>query len=884
MFQGFLRFAGVEIANSARTAAYAAHLVPSLGFKDAWNGDSLPCLLGEGTYRTPILDPAPWFSEHRPASGKFLGFYPLSIEGVEDSSREINVTELSGDGAVFSLPRRASKEFRVTGLMIGEDQEGVDAGMRWLKGALEGSECSDGDCTGDSLCYLAYLPSCCNYSDESQFPRTPVDDQWVSGSSGGWVPYLGGAFASLTNGIQVNMPCGDDGVQYYAENLIPGQPYRLTLQLTSSSELVVSATGRVLDQTRRSNTNLDSTRTPWVYDFVALAEMETIRIVNASSGCTPASMRIYGIAMERTPVLASKFLPRFRWSDYTEPPSWSKGSVPANISPAVLLSTSGSAESLTLRWANTGGSTVTVPAGTYMRRLMRGLEVGRAFTVYLNVTGAGVDNPLPAFQVEGVSSTTTSLGSDWYAVTFTANSPQAYLRIKLAANVAVTTGQSSSLVVKYLRADIDTSRMAYDAIDQTEQATRTLHGVTLIDGPNPVEIFRDGPAALTRVEFSMAAARPFIYSDSFNIPLDPAATTFLVGTGSCKNGLPIRTNKWTNPFMVGATSAGIDSYAGLGVAACTLALVPNGVSLTPSAGASYMSPNVGAGAFLDGHTYTISADFSQDDVQTPVDANARRIVVISAGATIASEPAINTAGTQRVSVTFTHSGSAQPGIRFYNGSAVDVVKWGSFLVEEGGIAGAVFSGASANAVWTGTANQSTSKWTAPTPALITDPDCPPIPLAPQPPTIDPACPRDVSEWRRYWIEVPARLSGGWSRSVPTVTLTTRSNIVRDVRVRMYPNPNELGVEDVEPCSYCGEFYVSYIPKETVLTVDGIFETAIADVRGTGKQSVMHLVSDADYGPIRWPAMTCDMPYYVTVDIAPDEVLDVDVRLSVSLVE
>ena len=44
---------------------------------------------------------------------------------------------------------------------------------------------------------------------------------------------------------------------------------------------------------------------------------------------------------------------------------------------------------------------------------------------------------------------------------------------------------------------------------------------------------------------------------------------------------------------------------------------------------------------------------------------------------------------------------------------------------------------------------------------------------------------------------------------------------------------------------------------------------------------MHLASDADYGPVRWPTMTCDIGYYMTVDIAPDEVLDLDVRLAVA---
>src|SRR6188474_1194716 len=100
--------------------------MPRFGFNSCWDSEDLPCILGDAPYRSPVLDAAPWFSEARPASNKFLGFYPLSVVGVEDSSREVTVTELTQDGAVFSMPRKASKQFRVSGLIIGEDLEGID--------------------------------------------------------------------------------------------------------------------------------------------------------------------------------------------------------------------------------------------------------------------------------------------------------------------------------------------------------------------------------------------------------------------------------------------------------------------------------------------------------------------------------------------------------------------------------------------------------------------------------------------------------------------------------------------------------------------------------------------------------------------------------------
>ena len=242
MYEGYLHFAGTEIANAARTKAYVDNVIPRFGFESCWDSEELPCILGDAPYRTPVLDPAPWFSEARPASNKFFGFYPLSVVGVEDSSREVNVTQLVGDGAVFSLPREASKEFRVSGLLLAEDGEGIDVGMSWLRGALEGTDCLDGgDCAGDTFCYMAYLPDCCDYNNPAVFPLTIVDWSWASGSNGPWVPYANGTIASNTDGVRVNMPCSGDGVQLYMEGLIPGQTYRAIVEVASAGALRLEA-------------------------------------------------------------------------------------------------------------------------------------------------------------------------------------------------------------------------------------------------------------------------------------------------------------------------------------------------------------------------------------------------------------------------------------------------------------------------------------------------------------------------------------------------------------------------------------------------------------------------------------------------------------------
>lgn len=204
------------------------------------------------------------------------------------------------------------------------------------------------------------------------------------------------------------------------------------------------------------------------------------------------------------------------------------------------------------------------------------------------------------------------------------------------------------------------------------------------------------------------------------------------------------------------------------------------------------------------------------------------------------------------------------------------------LFEQAGALLSYFDGSSQDAgdisyTWTGTANASTSQTLLAIPApvgSIVDPDCPVVPPPPRPPVIDVSCVDTPSTWRRYVVDVGADLVPDWRDTVPIVRLQSHDTAVRQVRIRFYPNPLEAPLQALNPCDYCGEFVVTYIPPRSVMTIDGIRQWASITDDQTGTVfTANHLLASSDGGPVSWPILSCGVPYTLVVDVSPTEVAD-----------
>lgn len=209
MLIDWIEYGGVEIANSDRTAKYAREF--GLGWLNSCSdcetvGDTLINITGQTygdikdrdstnppnpytyddllhsgpggaeilysdmrdvpgrNYGTPQRDKPAWYDEDDADTWGFLGFYPLEVRGGHDDTREAIIRQRVADGAAIGPMRHGSRTMYVRGLLIGLDDNSVQAGMSWLKGVTRPSPRCDtlDDCARPTARMLSACPVLCD--------------------------------------------------------------------------------------------------------------------------------------------------------------------------------------------------------------------------------------------------------------------------------------------------------------------------------------------------------------------------------------------------------------------------------------------------------------------------------------------------------------------------------------------------------------------------------------------------------------------------------------------------------------------------------------------------------------------------------------------------
>jgi hypothetical protein len=159
-WDGYFTYDGREIINVARTEAYALNL-GAYWFRNQIKPFGLREMLGDAAYTTPDVDAAPWYDPDRPESAEFFGFYPLSVDGIDSSSREASIVESTREGGVPGRVRHATKAVVFNGLLMALNEKAAEFGSQWLRRTLLGAPCAPYTHDygiGSDLTYLSSKP------------------------------------------------------------------------------------------------------------------------------------------------------------------------------------------------------------------------------------------------------------------------------------------------------------------------------------------------------------------------------------------------------------------------------------------------------------------------------------------------------------------------------------------------------------------------------------------------------------------------------------------------------------------------------------------------------------------------------------------------------
>lgn len=263
-------------------------------------------------------------------------------------------------------------------------------------------------------------------------------------------------------------------------------------------------------------------------------------------------------------------------------------------------------------------------------------------------------------------------------------------------------------------------------IEATVRITAAQTG-TLFALARSIQVFQD-PGGLSFTATAPNVAGVYRLKVTFTTPLLAAVTRFRVYNGSSKVAEPIwwdnivvyrktKTNRCINPsFETNTTNFGTNQAA-ISSSNDWSAEGTQSMKIVPDASGidsfGFLTTSI---TLVRGRTYTVSATVKIPKVLTGSLSTHACCIDIWNGdfSTLyeSTQPASLIPGVYRVSVTFTVPGSGNNTyqFRFYNGSnaATDIVYWDAITIEDSLALSPYYDGDYENAVWTGTAQNSTS--------------------------------------------------------------------------------------------------------------------------------------------------------------------------------
>lgn len=149
---------------------------------------------------------------------------------------------------------------------------------------------------------------------------------------------------------------------------------------------------------------------------------------------------------------------------------------------------------------------------------------------------------------------------------------------------------------------------------------------------------------------------------------------------------------------------------------------------------------------------------------------------------------------------------------------------------------------------------------------VYDPLCPAVVVPPDPPSVPLGCYSPPANWYRRKITIPNTFIPLWSSAVPVIKINAVNDDVRNLRLRFYADVNGDGLYEDDPCAYCGDIVISYVPEGATLVFDASDQVVYVQSSGGIKRRADNLIFKTDGTPFEWPALPCGFAYIITFDM------------------
>lgn len=135
---------------------------------------------------------------------------------------------------------------------------------------------------------------------------------------------------------------------------------------------------------------------------------------------------------------------------------------------------------------------------------------------------------------------------------------------------------------------------------------------------------------------------------------------------------------------------------------------------------------------------------------------------------------------------------------------------------------------------------------------------PPFPTEPILELPDPCYPTSVFTAQRAVNTIQSYSNPEWLTKVPIVTVRSGSLPLHRLTLRWYDNPLQqlCDASSVEPCQACSEITMPWMPRSSVLTLDGRTQSATLDCPGGATTAPESALYGPRGGLYRWPEFPC----------------------------